>query len=184
MRVSRSAIENIFLPSISAGGSLLVQRTPIFGQPKDSGADETSARGCDALRRLWQGRERQGTCLDGANLALEDSQIVIGLGIVGRGCDGGLQHLQRIRRTPLRREDHRQIVQALREVGPQLQRSLVARKRPCAHTKKQIVRQPSLSPCHHWPCPTSALHHPHNPKISGLPAILVGYYRWVLSAAP
>lgn len=70
-----------------------------------------------------------------SDLALKHSQIVVGLCVVGRGCNGSLQHLQGILRAALRCEDDCQVVQALREIGPQLQCRLVACEGGCAaHT--------------------------------------------------
>lgn len=68
--------------------------------------------------------------LDSAHFTLQDSQIVEGFSVVWRSSNGRLQHLQRVLSPALGGEDDGQVVEALREVRPQLQRALVAHKGP------------------------------------------------------
>ncbi len=72
--------------------------------------------------------------LDGAELALQHAQVVVRLGIPRRSRDRCLQHLSGLRRAALGGQDDGQVVEALREVGAQLQRRLVAAQRACSQS--------------------------------------------------
>ena len=106
----------------------------------------------------WDGYEGEAACADlyCPDFTLEHAQVVVGLGVVGRSCNGSLQHLQGVLGAALRCEDDGQVVQALREVGPQLQRRLVACEGGCA---AQASRSASTQLCSRQHSP--GLKYPH-----------------------
>jgi hypothetical protein len=69
--------------------------------------------------------------LDGSDVALQHTEVVIGLSIIGRSSNSCLEHLQRILCTALSCEDDGQVVETLREVGAQLQCCLVTVEGSC-----------------------------------------------------